>query len=89
MPYQTVALIGKPQHAATHDSLNILAEYLLAKGCKLLVEESIAEELETKTLAVTLSLLAKRLTLPLWLAVTAACLVQHVCSLALTFTLSV
>ena len=48
MPYQTVALIGKPQHAATHDSLNILAEYLLAKGCKLLVEESIAEELETE-----------------------------------------
>ena len=67
MPYQTVALIGKPQHAATHDSLNILAEYLLAKGCKLLVEESIAEELETETSkAVTLSLLAKRLTLPLW-----------------------
>ena len=47
MPYQTVALIGKPQHAATHDSLNILAEYLLAKGCSLLVEECIAEELET------------------------------------------
>lgn len=45
MPYQTVALIGKPQHAATHDSLNILADYLLAKGCKLLVEETIAEEL--------------------------------------------
>jgi NAD+ kinase len=47
MPYQTVALIGKPEHAATHDSLNILADYLLAKGCHLLVEESIAKELET------------------------------------------
>ncbi|APE05645.1 MULTISPECIES: NAD(+) kinase [Alteromonas] len=50
MPYQTVALIGKPQHEATHDSLNLLAEYFLAKGCKLLVEESIANELETDDL---------------------------------------
>ena len=50
MPYQTVALIGKPQHEATHDSLNLLAKYFLARGCKLLVEESIANELETDDL---------------------------------------
>jgi len=47
MPYETVALIGKPRHAATHDSLNTLADYLIARDCKLLVEESIACELET------------------------------------------
>ncbi|MCU7555312.1 NAD(+) kinase [Alteromonas sp. ASW11-19] len=46
MPYATVGLIGKPQHDGTHDSLNILAKYLLDRGCKLLVEETISREIE-------------------------------------------
>ncbi|WP_218312291.1 NAD(+) kinase [Alteromonas antoniana] len=46
MPYATVGLIGKPQHTGTHDSLNLLADYLLKRGCELLVEESISTDIE-------------------------------------------
>lgn len=42
MPYQTVALIGKPQHEAIHDSLILLAKYLLDRGCKVIVEDTLS-----------------------------------------------
>ncbi|MEW9798311.1 NAD(+) kinase [Alteromonas sp. CYL-A6] len=45
MPYQTVGLIGKPQHAGTHDSLKILTEFLTQRGCTILVEESLGNDL--------------------------------------------
>lgn len=46
MTYQTVGLIGKPDHTGTHDSLNQLAAYLEKRGCRILVEESIADEMD-------------------------------------------
>lgn len=46
MPYNTVGLIGKSAHEGAHASLNALADYLRAKKCKILVEESVAQEMD-------------------------------------------
>ena len=46
MTYQTVGLIGKPDHSGTHDSLNQIADYLEKRGCTVLVEESIVSEMD-------------------------------------------
>lgn len=47
MQYKTVGLIGKAAHEGAHESLNILAEYLHAKGCTILVEGSVAQEMDS------------------------------------------
>ena len=46
MPYNTVGLIGKAAHEGAHVSLNALADYLRAKQCTILVEESVAQEMD-------------------------------------------
>jgi NAD+ kinase len=46
MQYKTVGLIGKSEHEGAHSSLNILAEYLHERGCKILVEETVAQEMD-------------------------------------------
>lgn len=46
MPYKTVGLIGKAAHKGAHASLNALADYLRAKHCTILVEETIAAEMD-------------------------------------------
>lgn len=46
MPYNTVGLIGKAAHSGAQSSLNALANYLREKHCTILVEESVAQELE-------------------------------------------
>lgn len=45
MPYKTVGLIGKPGHTETLTSLKHLIDYLQAKGCTVLLEEHIQQEL--------------------------------------------
>ncbi len=46
MPYKTVGLIGKAAHKGAHASLNALADYLRAKHCTILVEETVAAEMD-------------------------------------------
>ncbi|NMH58852.1 NAD(+) kinase [Alteromonas ponticola] len=46
MLYKTVGLIGKPSHEAIHDSLDELITYLKKKGCEILIEESLAAEMD-------------------------------------------
>jgi len=47
MTYQTVALIGKPDHRGIQDTLQQLITYLRKRECRVLVEESIKCDLET------------------------------------------
>jgi NAD+ kinase len=56
MQFKTVGLIGKPEHQGANISLNALLVYLKNKGCRILVENKVAEDLtnngfETSTLA--------------------------------------
>ncbi len=44
--FQTVGLIGKPNHHGTNESLNILYTYLHDRGVKVLVEERVADDLK-------------------------------------------
>ena len=44
--FETVGLIGKPHHAATTESMQILHKLLQNRGCRVLIEERVAEELE-------------------------------------------
>ncbi len=46
MTYQTVALIGKPDHRGIQDTLQQLITYLRNRDCRVLVEESIKCDLE-------------------------------------------
>lgn len=45
MGFQTVGLIGKPSHAGANLSLNAILLYLKDRGCRVLVEEKVAGEL--------------------------------------------
>lgn len=45
MKYATVGLIGKPEHEGTHVSLTALTHYLHAKGCRVLIESRLHEEM--------------------------------------------
>ncbi len=45
-PFQTVGLIGKPNHQGANQSIQILLEYLEAKGCRILIEARVAAELD-------------------------------------------
>ncbi|WP_018983886.1 NAD(+) kinase [Salinimonas chungwhensis] len=46
MPYKTVGLIGKPGHTETRTSLKHLITYLHSRGCAVILEEHIQQELE-------------------------------------------
>ena len=46
MTYQTVGLIGKPDHTGTQDSLKQIATWLDKRGCRVLIEESIIDEMD-------------------------------------------
>lgn len=46
MAYQTIGLIGKPDHEGTHNSLNQIADYLKRRDCTILVEENITQEMD-------------------------------------------
>lgn len=46
--FNIVGLIGKPDHPGANLSLNALLVYLKQKGCKVLVEERVADSLENK-----------------------------------------
>lgn len=48
MQFKTVGLIGKPAHQGANLSLNALLVYLKNKGCRILVENKVAEELGDK-----------------------------------------
>ncbi len=50
MPYKTVGLIGKPGHTETLTSLKHLIDYLQDRGCKVLLEEHIQQELNAPDL---------------------------------------
>jgi NAD+ kinase len=45
MQFKTVGLIGKPEHQGANISLNALLVYLKNKGCRILVEKKVAEDL--------------------------------------------
>lgn len=45
MQFKTVGLIGKPEHQGANISLNALLVYLKNKGCRILVENKVAEDL--------------------------------------------
>jgi len=47
MRYQTVGLIGKPDHEGTKASLQALVNYLNNKNCSVLVANNVADDLET------------------------------------------
>lgn len=46
MPYKIVGLIGRPDHKATHLSLNVLYSELLKRGCKVLLERRISDSID-------------------------------------------
>lgn len=46
MTYKTVGLIGKSAHEGAHDSLNILAQLLHHRGCNILVDDTISNEMD-------------------------------------------
>lgn len=46
MQFNTVGLIGKPDHKGANISLNAILGYLLERGCDVLVEERVAREIE-------------------------------------------
>ncbi|BDX06031.1 NAD(+) kinase [Planctobacterium marinum] len=50
--FETVGLIGKPNHSGASESLRILYNFLIAQGCRVLVEERVANELEQEKLEV-------------------------------------
>ncbi|MCP3427680.1 NAD(+) kinase [Opacimonas viscosa] len=50
MKYQTVGLIGKPDHEGTHVSLTALTEYLTKQGCKILIETRLHAEMNDERL---------------------------------------
>lgn len=50
MKYQTVGLIGKPEHEGTHVSLTALTEYLTKQGCKILIETRLHAEMNDERL---------------------------------------
>ena len=43
--FNTIALIGKPQHAATNETLQALYDYLRGLGYPVLVESRVARQL--------------------------------------------
>ncbi len=45
MPYKTIGLIGKPAHEGANSSLNAILRYLKRKGCRILVENRVANVL--------------------------------------------
>lgn len=45
MQYQTIGLLGKPEHAETQESLIALSHHLIAKGCTVLVEKRLHDEI--------------------------------------------
>lgn len=45
MAFQTIGLIGKPAHEGANDSLNAILRYLQRKGCRVLVENKVANVL--------------------------------------------
>lgn len=45
MLYNTVGLIGKPSHEATHSSIEILVSELKKRNCKVLLENRIAQDM--------------------------------------------
>lgn len=47
MSFQTVGLIGKPNHHGANQSLKALLNYLEKKGCRVLVEERVAHALDS------------------------------------------
>lgn len=44
--FETVGLIGKPNHSGASESLQILYNFLISQGCQVLVEERVANELD-------------------------------------------
>ncbi len=46
MRFKTVGLIGKPAHVGANLSFNAILKYLKNKGCRVLVDEKVAGELE-------------------------------------------
>jgi NAD+ kinase len=50
MKYQTVGLIGKPEHEGTHVSLTALTEYLAEQGCRILIETRLHAEMNDERL---------------------------------------
>lgn len=50
--FETVGLIGKPNHHGANESLNALMHYLKKRGCKVLVEERVANELNCPSVEV-------------------------------------
>lgn len=50
MKYQTVGLIGKPEHEGTHVSLTALTEYLTKQGCRILIETRLHAEMNDERL---------------------------------------
>ncbi len=60
MTYQTVGLIGKPDHTGTQDSLKQIATWLDKRGCRVLIEESTIDEMDNdKYLAANLVTIGK------------------------------
>lgn len=50
--FQTVGLIGKLNHTGATESLDLIHDLLLSKGCRVLVEERVAKGLSTSVLEV-------------------------------------
>ncbi len=50
MRYKTVGLIGKPNHAATRASLNVLVDELSMRQCTILIESRIKKSIDDKSL---------------------------------------
>ncbi|AWL12282.1 NAD(+) kinase [Saliniradius amylolyticus] len=44
--FNTVGLIGKPNHAGANESLGIICAYLKKQGCQILIEDRIADEID-------------------------------------------
>ena len=50
MKYQTVGLIGKPDHEGTYVSLTALTDYLAKQGCNILIESRLHAEMDDERL---------------------------------------
>ncbi|MCV2885969.1 NAD(+) kinase [Aestuariibacter sp. AA17] len=48
MPFNTIGLIGKPGHDGANQSLNAIHHYLLQRGCRVIVEEKVADIIDTQ-----------------------------------------
>lgn len=44
--FDTVGLIGKPNHSGANQSLNIIVDFLTQRGCRVLIEERVASEIQ-------------------------------------------